>query len=121
MSPNSGNRCAIELKFFKKENHREPNNRYDVFFDLANLEMYKESEIDLCFFMLGTDHEHYVNQKYYSVNTKDFDFKDGSLYRKGTALCYNTSKHYGPDIILKNDYKFLWDKFTSINFLKVEI
>ena len=24
-------RCAIELKFFKRENHREPNNRYDVF------------------------------------------------------------------------------------------
>ena len=28
-------RCAIELKFFKRENHREPNNRYDVFKDIA--------------------------------------------------------------------------------------
>lgn len=31
-------RCAIELKFFKRENHREPNNRYDVFKDIARLE-----------------------------------------------------------------------------------
>lgn len=30
--------CAIELKYFKKSNHREPNNRYDVFKDLHNLE-----------------------------------------------------------------------------------
>ncbi|MEG3148145.1 hypothetical protein U1839_26140 [Sphingomonas sp. RT2P30] len=31
-------RCAIELKFFKKANQREPNNRYDVFKDIARLE-----------------------------------------------------------------------------------
>lgn len=30
-------RCAIELKFFKKINQREPNNRYDVFKDIARL------------------------------------------------------------------------------------
>src|SRR3546814_2662455 len=31
-------RCAIELKFFKRKNHREPNNRYEVFKDIARLE-----------------------------------------------------------------------------------
>ncbi|AMK26455.1 hypothetical protein K426_27780 (plasmid) [Sphingobium sp. TKS] len=31
-------RCAIELKFFKRANQREPNNRYDVFKDIARLE-----------------------------------------------------------------------------------
>ena len=30
-------RCSIELKFFKQENHREPNNRYDVFKDIELL------------------------------------------------------------------------------------
>jgi hypothetical protein len=29
---------VVELKFFKKENHREPNNRYDIFKDISNLE-----------------------------------------------------------------------------------
>ena len=33
----SSTEAAIELKFFKKENHREPNNRYDVFKDISNL------------------------------------------------------------------------------------
>lgn len=39
-------KAAIELKFFKKENHREPNNRYDVFKDISNLELYKSHGID---------------------------------------------------------------------------
>jgi len=55
-------KAAIELKFFKKENHREPNNRYDVFKDLSNLEVYKLHEIDLCYFILATDHSHYCFQ-----------------------------------------------------------
>ena len=38
---------AIELKFFKKKNHREPNNRYDIFKDISNLEAYKENGIDI--------------------------------------------------------------------------
>jgi len=37
-------KAAIELKFFQKKNHREPNNRYDVFKDISNLELYKNNE-----------------------------------------------------------------------------
>ena len=55
-------KAAIELKFFKKENHREPNNRYDVFKDISNLELYKRHDIDLCYFILATDHTHYSDQ-----------------------------------------------------------
>ena len=40
-------KAAIELKFFKKNNHREPNNRYDVFKDISNLEQYKEHDIEI--------------------------------------------------------------------------
>lgn len=115
-------KAAIELKFFKKENHREPNNRYDVFNDLSNLENYKESGIDLCYFMLGTDHTHYVDPKIrYSQDTGDFDFRDGVKYEKSKLLEYRTDKPYGSPICLKQDYSFNWDIISKLNFLKVKV
>lgn len=113
--------CAIELKYFKKENHREPNNRYDVFNDINNLEMYRDNGVDLCYFVVGTDHLHYVNQESYSTSTKDFDFRDGKSYTKNKNLSYRTSKPYGKDISLNNDYYFKWDYFKEKYFLKVDI
>ena len=47
-NPNLSVKTAIELKFFKRENHREPNNRYDVFQDIRNLEIYKNNDRNLC-------------------------------------------------------------------------
>lgn len=115
-------RAAIELKFFKKENHREPNNRYDVFNDLSNLENYKESDIDLCYFMLGTDHTHYVDPKIgYSQDTGDFDFRDKVKYEDNKLLEYKTDKPYGSPIRLKQDYSFNWDIINKLNFLKVKV
>ncbi len=114
-------KCAIELKYFKRENHREPNNRYDVFSDISNLEMYKSDGIDVCYFIMGTDHIHYVDQRRYSDDTKDFDFRDRSKYIKNTKLSYRTQKPYGEDIVLRNSYEFKWDKFVELYFLKVEI
>ena len=113
--------CAIELKYFKKNNHREPNNRYDVFKDLSNLEQYKKNGIDLCYFMLGTDHEHYVTQSSYSNKTNDFDFRDDSIYKSGSKLNYETGNPYGPPLKLSQDYEFKWKKFENIYFLKVEV
>ena len=113
---------AIELKFLKKKNHREPNNRYDIFKDISNLEAYKENGIDLCYFYISTDHSHYVNQKTYSIDTVDFDFRDGAEYKKGTRLNYNTAKPYGDPIELKGDYKFKWTEPTeNIYFMKLKI
>lgn len=112
---------AIELKFFKKENHREPNNRYDVFKDLANLELYKKHNIDTCYFILATDHGHYYNQENYSPDTADFDFRNGKSYQAGTVLNYNTDKPYGPAISLNQDYAFEWDKIGDLYFLKLRI
>lgn len=63
--------CAIELKFFKKKNQREPNNRYDVFLDIANLESYG-SIAQQCYLIVGTDHSHYIDQVAYSPATADF-------------------------------------------------
>ena len=116
--------CAIELKYFKKSNHREPNNRYDVFKDLKNLETYNKNfnSIDFGVFIIGTDHEHYVNQeKNYSLQTGDFDFRHGKSYIKENALEYKTDKPYGPSIKLDKDYKFEWEKFSSIYFMKLFI
>lgn len=118
---NSTTRAAIELKFFKKENHREPNNRYDVFKDLSNLELYKNNGIDLCYFILSTDHSHYVTQENYSTDTGDFDFRDGREYKSGTVLQYRTEKPYGPELKLDRDYKFKWDVVNDLYFLKIKM
>lgn len=114
-------RAAIELKFFKKENHREPNNRYDVFMDISNLELYKQNQIDLCYFILATDHLHYVNQENYSSDTEDFDFRNNRNYKAGTTLQYKTEKPYGGNICLKQDYTFNWLILNNLYFLKVKI
>ncbi len=118
---NTKTKAAIELKFFKKSNHREPNNRYDVFKDLSNLELYKEKGIDLCYFILATDHEHYVNQDHYSNDTADFDFRDNQTYKAGDELEYKTASPYGPSIQLKNDYTFKWDKVNDLHFLILKV
>jgi len=115
-------KSAIELKFLKKKNHREPNNRYDIFKDILNLEAYKENGIDLCYFYISTDHSHYVNQETYSIDTAAFDFRDGAEYKKGTRLNYNTAKPYGDPIALNGNYKFKWTEPTeNIYFMKLKI
>jgi len=105
-------KCAIELKFFKKANHREPNNRYDVFKDFAKLEKYGNYGVDLCFFYLMTDHQHYVNHPKFSLDTSDFDFRNNSKYIAGTRLIYNTKKPYGKPITLCGNYHFKWNTLT---------
>lgn len=117
----SSTKAAIELKFFKRANHREPNNRYDVFKDLINLEIYKQNEIDLCYFILATDHSHYVNQVTYSSDTSDFDFRNDTQYKGGTILQYKTEKKYGDDLSLKHNYDFKWEKVGELYFLKLKI
>lgn len=114
-------KAAIELKFFKKKNHREPNNRYDVFKDLSNLEAYKNNDYDICCFILVTDHQHYVTQQSYSPDTSDFNFKHGAQYKAGTVLSYKTKKPYGPDICLTKDYDFQWGSIKDLHFLKLLI
>ncbi|MFC4687943.1 MULTISPECIES: hypothetical protein [Chryseobacterium group] len=114
-------KAAIELKFFKKENHREPNNRYDVFKDISNLELYKSHDIDLCYFILATDHSHYCDQDNYSLDTADFDFRNNKEYKAGKILQYKTAKPFGPDITLKQNYTFKWDKINDLHFLKLKV
>ena len=113
-------KAAIELKFFKKANAREPESRYDIFTDIKNLEQYKKEGINLCYFMLATDHLHYVNKDDYSNETKDFDVRDGKYYKKGTKLEYKTSKPHAP-ITLENDYSFKWELLNDLYFLKLKI
>ena len=118
---NTETKAAIELKFFKKENQREPNSRYDVFKDLANLELYKQHGIDLCYFILATDHSHYVNKEIYSGDTSDFDFRHNAEYKAGKVLQYKTKTPYGDDIVLTQDYLFKWDTVENYYFLKVKV
>ena len=114
-------RCAIELKFFKKANAREPNNRYDVFKDLSNLEKYGDFA-DFGVLLVATDHDHYRSHEAYSVNTKEFDFRHGKSYSGGTKLTYRTDKPYGDPITLNGSYDFLWRKpAKGINFMQLEV
>ncbi|MGE0232183.1 MAG: hypothetical protein AB7S46_10420 [Flavobacteriaceae bacterium] len=113
-------RCAIELKFFRKINHREPNNRYDVFKDILRLENCGD-EADLAFMLVATDHPHYISQNSYSPDTSDFDFRHGQSYRSGTLLTYRTGG-YGPPIALYADYYFAWAEATnSLRYMLLEI
>ena len=113
--------CAIELKYFKRANHREPNNRYDVFKDLHNLERYGDF-VDTGYLLVATDHPHYINQREYSDDTSAFDFRDGSNYRAGTELVYRTQTPYGPPIRLRNNYSFSWRLVESgLSFLFVPV
>lgn len=116
-----GESCAIELKYFKKENHREPNNRYDVFADIANLERYG-SIARQCFLIVGTDHSHYVSQEAYSRDTADFDFRNGVTYTAGFAAIYRTKKPYGAPIALQRSYAFHWDSVEAgLHFMKLPV
>ena len=113
-------RCAIELKFFKRENHREPNNRYDVFKDMVRLEGCGDVA-DLGFMLVATDHLHYVKQEAYSAATSDFDFRDGASYSAGTTLTYKTGG-YGAPITLSSNYQFTWAAEPgSLHYLLLEV
>lgn len=113
--------CAIELKFFKYKNHREPNNRYDVFSDIQNLEAYGDFA-DFGFLIVATDHCHYVNQDTYSHDTADFDFRHGASYDQGKVLSYKTEKPHGKPVVLDNSYSFSWDECAGgIHFLKLPV
>lgn len=112
---------AIELKFFKRKNHREPNNRYDVFADIHNLENYGQFA-DFCYMVIATDHDHYVSQEVYSVDTKDFDIRENAQYISGTELTYRTLVPYGDPISLRGSYRFFWDTAAGgLHFLKLDV
>jgi hypothetical protein len=113
-------RCAIELKFFKKANHREPNNRYDVFRDIIRLETCGRIA-DTAFMLVVTDHDHYSRCPAFSADTADFDFRHGRQYRRGTVMIYRTGG-YGEPIVLKGDYEFHWVGAPGgLQYLLVEV
>lgn len=113
--------CAIEIKFFKRKNHREPNNRYEVYVDLHNLENYGSSA-DLCYLVVATDHNHYVDQVSYSLDTCDFDIRHGKSYLAGTTATYRTKDPHGGPITLARSYQFLWDTAAGgLHFLQLAV
>nr|WP_154892429.1 hypothetical protein [Paenibacillus xylanexedens] len=111
--------CAIELKYFLTNKIRESHNRYSVFCDLKNLEEYVQHsrEFKMGYFLLGTNDTYYVNQKSYSKNAKDFDFRHNSQYKADTKLTYITRKREEKTINLINDYHFSWQKVNGYYFL----
>lgn len=109
-------RCAIELKVYKRINHREPNNRYDAYADLANLEAYHGEHSDIGFFALFTDHPHYFdnNFKALSAATSDFSLREDHHYQAGHELQYQTAKPYGPNLALERDFEFRWSNIDQV-------
>jgi len=114
-------RCAIELKFFKKANQREPNNRYDVFKDISRLEQCSDVA-DAAFMLVASDHAHYITHAGYSTDTHDFDMRHGQAYTAGTPLYYRTAVPYGPPIALAHNYVFEWNEATeTLRYLLLEV
>lgn len=118
-------KCAaiIELKYFKKANAREPNNRYDFFADLENLEQYhRQGKSQINYLIAGTDHSHYYSDANpISAETGDFNFRDGRQYKAGAVLEYKTKKPYGGKITLTQDYSFKWNIANPYAFIKVKV
>ncbi|WP_235841747.1 hypothetical protein [Confluentibacter sediminis] len=120
---NKTTQAAIELKYFRKKNNREPNNRYDIFTDISNLEYYKDN-IEICYFLLITDHQHYVDKEAYSPDTSDFDVRHGKTYKANTNLSYRTPnkpKKYETDILLTQNYNFKWRTLGDFYFLILKV
>ena len=116
--------AAIELKYFRKKNQREPNNRYDAFSDIANLESYKMNNIGICYFLVITNHQHYVDQENYSPDTCDFDLRHGKKYLANTVLSYRTPKKpkkYETNIILSQNHDFFWKTLGNFYFLILKV
>lgn len=114
-------RCAVELKFFKKANQREPNNRYEVFKDISRLERCGDVA-DIGFMLVGTDHPHYFTKESYSPDTADFDLRDGMSYAAGTTMTYRTAKPHGDPITLLGSYDFAWAEPTNaLRYLLLEV
>ena len=118
-------RCAIEIKCFHRANQREPNNRYDAYADIANLEAYLGAHADVGVFVLFTDHPHYYDTNFvaHQVSTGDFCLRQDHIYRAGYELSYRTAKPYGRPITLVNDYPFEWRNSAQswrVLVLKVE-
>lgn len=117
-------RCAVELKLFKRINQREPNNRYDSYADLANLEIYLEEHCDLGFFVLLTDHPHYYDPKFgdHWPDTADFCLREGHVYQAHRELVYRTNTPYGPPLALSHGYTFEWHNEGNVwRFLALKV
>jgi len=80
-----------------------PNDRYDVFKDIARLESGTDVS-DIGFMLVATDHRHYVDQTSYSDVTSDFDFRHRSQYLSGNTLNYKTGG-YGQPISLTGELR----------------
>lgn len=108
-------RCAMELKFFKHENHREPNNRYDAYVDIGNLEIALDQDCDIAYFLLLTDHPHYYDPNYrqHNASTGSFCLRNGHIYEAGRELFYNTETPHGREITLRNNYRFSWENLRE--------
>lgn len=117
-------RCAVELKLFKRINQREPNNRYDSYADLANLEIYLEEHCDVGFFVLLTDHPHYYDPEFgdHRPGTADFSLREGHVYQAERELTYRTNMPYGPPLKLRHDYTFHWQNDgNDLRFLILKV
>lgn len=111
--------CAIEMKFFKKVNHAEPNNRYNVFKDINRLEGSKDVA-DVGYKLVATDHRHYIDWEAYQPGTADFDFRQGSAYTAGFEMVYDGKQ--GPPIRLRNDYTFEWNETLGpLSYMLVQV
>ena len=101
--------CALELKYLKRDNVRQPLNRYDVYCDLANLEKYRERHVDETYLYVVTNDPAYRN-KVPTGAAADFDLSQGVTVSGNTPLTYRGRKATRAPIALQRDYTFEWQE-----------
>lgn len=115
-------KAVLELKYLLKRNGAEPDNRFRVYADLYNLELCQQKGYDLCFFILVTDNEKYVDGTI-KGNAQEFIMRDGDTFKAETPLKY--SNKCNKIFYMKYNYTFKWDRWNrdSVNlyFLKLEL
>ena len=99
-------KALIELKHFRKDkNETVTSNRFSLFKDLNNLEMYKktDSSTTICCELVFTDNENYTNP-----NT-DSKINIGEGVTSPKTIVYTSNK----TITLDNEYTFHWESYSE--------
>ena len=93
-------------------NQWELNNRYDLYLDLANLEVCLEGHAKVGVFILFIDHPHYFDnaKKRFRSAAAVFNTRQGHRYAANTRLTYNGSppSDGGTELLLIHDCVFRW-------------
>ena len=103
------------MKVFSAGNQWEPNNRYDLYLDLADLKVCLEDHAKVGIFVLFIDQPHcFDNAKKWfrsaAAAAADCNTRQGHRYAANSRLTYKKAPppYGGTEVLLINDYVLRW-------------